>query len=401
MTSSTTVRAMRYGQHAITGLLVVIGVVRAITDGAVPVLVVVGTACFIGWYAAGSVLARRAAGRRRAAIWLVGLALLWCVLVAISVEFIWLAFPLWLLAGHLLPLWPAVVFSVVVLAVVVGAPLVTMGATSSAFVIGPLVGGVFAFGISRGYLQLLKDARERRELIASLVQAQDDMAGLHEELARAQRESGAIEERTRLSRDIHDTIAQGFSAVVLLTRAGQGKAPGESTTILGQIETIALDSLVDVRRIVDALAPTELQEGALAGAIRRMLERLADETGIRTEMHADATLPSLPATVEVALLRTAQSALSNVRLHADAHRVVVNLVDAEDSVRLDIVDDGRGFDLDSWSRRDGSAASGYGLRSMRARMRELGGGLDVESTAGGGTALSAYVPLGSPGEVRR
>lgn len=395
MTMSTPVRAMQFGQHAITGVLIVIGAIRAILDGTAPVLVGAVSLCFAGWYAVGPFLARSTGRRQLATPWLIGLAVLWLGLATVSAEFIWLAFPLWLLAGNLLPLRPAIVFSLLTFAGVVVIPLLKTGGTSYAFIIGPLVGGVFAFGISRGYLQLLTDARERQRLIASLVQAQNDMAGLHEELGRAQRESGAIEERTRLSRDIHDTIAQGLSAIVLITRAGMDKDLAETTTALAQVETIALDSLVDVRRIVSALAPVELQEGALAGALRRMLDRLTAETGIRTEMHADASLPSLPASVEVALLRTAQSALSNVRLHAEASHVVVNLVDAEDSARLDIVDDGRGFDADSWGRSpDGSTASGYGLHSMRARLRELGGGLDIESTKGDGTALSAYVPLG-------
>ncbi|HEY9424759.1 MAG TPA: ATP-binding protein, partial [Microterricola sp.] len=104
------------------------------------------------------------------------------------------------------------------------------------------------------------------------------------------------------------------------------------------------------------------------------------------------SLPALATTVEVALLRTAQSALANVRQHAGASRVVVNLADAGDSVRLDIVDNGSGFDAGAWDTGPGSAG-GYGLHSMRARLRELGGGLDVESAAGEGVALSAHVPL--------
>ncbi|MDN5559306.1 MAG: sensor histidine kinase, partial [Ruaniaceae bacterium] len=95
--------------------------------------------------------------------------------------------------------------------------------------------------------------------------------------------------------------------------------------------------------------------------------------------------------VEVALLRTAQSALANVRLHAQATRVVVSLIDADDSVRLDIIDDGVGFDLNAWERS--ARTSSYGLRFMRARLRELGGGLDVESTPGEGTAISVHLPI--------
>ncbi|MBX3196374.1 MAG: sensor histidine kinase [Microbacteriaceae bacterium] len=393
MTPSASIRAMRYGQHAITVVLFVIGVVRALGGDSSPVLVAVVGLCFSGWYVAGSIFAARAGSRRLAAIWLIGLALVWLGLVVISAEFIWLAFPLWLLAGHLLPLQVAVVFSVAVFAGVAVVPLLKTGMTGYEFIIGPLVGGVFAFAISRGYLQLLKDARERQQLIASLVQAQDEMTGLHEELGRVQRESGATQERTRLSRDIHDTIAQGFSAIVLLARASKDAAA--ALNALEQVETIALDNLVEARRIVGALAPAELDEGALTGALRRMLERLSTETGIQTELHSDASLPALPATVEVALLRTAQSALSNVRIHADARRVVVNLVDAEDAVRLDIVDDGRGFDTRAWCRKVAvPSGAGYGLHSMRARLRELGGGLDIESATGNGTALSAFVPLG-------
>jgi signal transduction histidine kinase len=385
---------MQYGQHVITVLPFVIGVARALGDDSSPVLVAVVGLCFAGWYVAGSIFAARAGSRRLAAIWLVGLALVWLGLVAVSAEFIWLAFPLWLLAGHLLPLPVAVLFSVAVFAGVAVFPLLKTGMTGYEVIIGPLVGGVFAFAISRGYLQLLQDARERQQLIASLVQAQDEMAGLHEELGRVQRESGATQERTRLSRDIHDTIAQGFSAIILLARASHDKDAAAATSALEQVETIALDNLVEARRIVGALAPAVLDEGALSGALRRMLARLSTETGIQAELHSDESLPALPATVEVALLRTAQSALSNVRIHADARRVVVNLVDAEDAVRLDIVDDGRGFDTRAWRRRArGPSRAGYGLHSMRARLRELGGGLDIESAPGDGTALSAFVPL--------
>ncbi len=387
-------RAMRYGQHVITLVLIVICAVRAIVDGTQPVLVLTLSACFGAWYFLGSYLAPRVLSGQLPAIWLLGLAVLWLGLATVSVEFVWLAFPLWLLAGHLLSLRQAIVFSGLVFVVVIAVPLVQTGNTSYAFIIGPLIGGVFALGISRGYLQLLNDARERQQLIASLVQAQNDMASLHEELGRAQRESGAIEERTRLSRDIHDTIAQGLSAVVLITRAGIGKELSDATAALAHIETIALDGLIDVRRIVNALSPAELQHGALANALRRMLDRLTAETGMRTELHADDISTSLPATVEIALLRTAQSALSNVRLHASARRVVVTLDHSDGAARLDIVDDGRGFNIEAWGQVTQPTVSGYGLHSMRDRLRELGGGLDIESTEGDGTALSAHIPVG-------
>ena len=318
--------------------------------------------------------------------------------VAVSAEFVWLAFLLWLLAGHLLPLRWGLLFSGFVLAVVIVAPILHHGTTSYANIFGPLIGGIFAFGISRGYLQLLRDAAERERLVASLTRAQAETAELQDELALAQRHSGAIAERARISRDIHDTIAQALSSIRLLAHAGAGRTEDpDAARTLAQVETLAGDSLADVRRIVAALATAELDDDALAAALQRMLDRIRDETGLQGELHVDDSLPILPTEVEVALLRTAQSALANVRLHARASRVVMSLIDADDTVRLDIIDDGIGFDQPAWEQ-DADAGSSYGLRFMRARLRELGGGLDIESTPGEGTALSIHLPI-RPGQA--
>lgn len=395
-------RSMRAGQLVITLVLVVVGATRALADGTAPAIVLGAALVFSGWYLGGLLLATRTRDERLGAGWLVGLGLIWMGAVAVSSEFVWLAFSLWLLAGYILRVRWALVFSLAVFAVVVGAPIWHHGHTDYANVIGPLVGGIFAFGFARGYVELVREARERQGLVESLLQAQTEMAGLQDELARSQRESGVIAERTRLSRDIHDTIAQGLSSIALLAQGSLGGDRGaEESRVLEQIEALAHDSLTDVRRIVAALSPAELEEGALAGALRRMLDRVHAETGLAVDLHAEQGFPALPTVVEVALLRTAQSALANVRLHAGATRVVVSLVDAGDSVRLDVVDDGRGFDADAWHRsstRGGASGDGgYGLRSMRERLRELGGGLDVESTPGDGTALSAYLPFAAAG----
>lgn len=389
-------RSMRVGQIVIAAVLVVIGAARAIGDGTPVVLAVAAALVFAGWYFGGVLLTTRAQDRRIGTGWMLGLVVIWAGIVTISVEFIWLSFALWLLGGLILRMGWAIVYSLIVFAVVIVAPLMhNNGTTSYANVIGPLVGGLFAFGVSRGYLEMVRESEERQRLVESLMHAQTEMAELQQELARTQRESGAIAERTRLSRDIHDTIAQGFASIGLLSRGALDRdAPPEQGRVFEQIDAISRESLTDVRRIVAALAPAELDEGALAGALARMLERLEAEAGIATELHVDVAFPALPTAVEVALLRTAQSALANVRLHSGAKRVVVNLVDAEHSVRLDIVDDGRGFDASAWDRAGRTTGpSGYGLHSMRDRLRELGGGLEVESASGDGTALSAFAPF--------
>lgn len=413
------------GQHVIAALLATVGVIRALGDGGSPVVAVLAGVCLLACYAAGAMTRAVRGSRSRAGLWLGLLTAIWVAALLVSPEFVWFAFLLWLLAGHLLPWLMAVGYSTGVFALVVAAPLWHHGVTSYANVAGPLIGGIFALGISRGYLRLLADAAERERLVASLRQAQQDMADLQDELALTQRHSGAMAERTRLAHDLHDTIAQSMSSIRLLAHAairdtgavdpaatgagpevaaespGAARRPVESRAAAGdpavatlrQIESLAAEGSRDVRRIVAALAPAELEDGALAAALARMTQRLSEQSGIAVDLHVDGGIAALPAAVEVALLRTAQSALANVRLHSGAGRVIVSLVDDDDEVRLDIIDDGRGFDPAEPHGADAGARTGYGLAFMRSRLRQLGGGLDIESAPGEGVALSAHLPV--------
>ena len=396
--TTVTVRALRWGQHVITAVLVVVCTARALSAGAAPWAQLLTTGLFVVWYAGGPILVRRLP-RPRGSGWLLVLAAWWLLMCAVSAENVWLAFPLWLLAGHLLRLRTTVLFSVALFAVVILRPWWEHGEPSYAGMIGPLIGGAFAVGLSRGQLQLVRDGEERQRLVESLLDAQEEMEQLSGELARSQRAAGVMAERTRLSRDIHDTIAQGLSSILLLARAGTRQHNAEAQHLFGQIEKTAGDNLVEIRRIVGALTPTALEEDSLAAAIDRLLTALTEETGIRTELKADPGLPAVSTTTEVALLRAAQSALANVRQHADAGTVVVSLSAAASSLRLDIVDDGVGFDPGQLPAAGARLGGGYGLRAMRARLRELGGGLEVESESGHGTAVAVHVPLAARTEV--
>jgi signal transduction histidine kinase len=216
----------------------------------------------------------------------------------------------------------------------------------------------------------------------------------------AQREAGVLEERGRLSREIHDTLAQGFSSIVLLARAAgeDGTAAGRRGELVDQIRSTAADNLGEARRIVAALAPPDLAEHGLAAALGRLLAALHTATGVETDLRVEGGLPPMPTAAEVTLLRVAQSALANVRAHSGAGRVVVTLSAAEGEVRMDVLDDGRGFDATGWAARPGpSEAGGYGLRAMRARLRAAGGDLEVESEPGEGTVVSASLPVPGPG----
>ncbi|HLS01630.1 MAG TPA: sensor histidine kinase, partial [Beutenbergiaceae bacterium] len=204
---------------------------------------------------------------------------------------------------------------------------------------------------------------------------------LQDELALMQRHAGEVAERARLAREIHDTVAQELSSIRLLTRAALD-APEDPRHTLEQVEDLAARTSREVRDIIAALTPQELQDQALPSAITRVAGRFDDH--IDLTVHTE-DIPTLPPQHEVALLRTCQSALSNVARHANATRVTVTLTRVGDSIRLDVRDDGIGFDPES--------GQGYGLRFMRERLTDLGGGLDVESAPNAGTALSAHVPI--------
>ena len=392
-THSTTARWLRLGQHALLAALALVCLTRAVAAGTHPAAEVGGLLAFVAWYLVGLPLGRRGVG---GGTWFVVLTLLWVGLVLISPENVWLAFPLWLLAGHLLPLGAGIAVSVAVLVVVVAEPLRQHGSTPFAAVIGPLIGMVVALGVARAQMALVRDGLERQRLIASLYAAQEETAALTEELARVQRAEGVTSERTRLSRDIHDGIAQGFSSILLLTRAARSETdPERLRAILGQLESSAADGLEESRRVVGALAPADLDEGSLTGAVRRVTERFAEESGVPARVAVAGELSPMPTTAEVTLLRCVQGALANVRAHADASQVVVSLDETADSVRVDVVDDGRGFDTATWwaEAPDAVGEGGYGLRATRARLREIGGGLAVESSPGEGTAVSAWIPI--------
>lgn len=387
--------------HVLFLVLVTVGVARSLATGAPRVWLAVSVAALLGWYAVGLVLARRP-DRGSATWWLVGLTLAWLGTVVVSSENVWVAVSLWLLAGHFLRIGWAVAYTAVVLATLLGFQMHDSTPMGSAAVLGPTIGAVFSLAVSIGQHRLVRDGIERQRLYDSLVRAQAESEELHAELAAAQHESGVLSERTRLAGEIHDGLAQTFSSILMTARSAAGSDPQQMAVALSSVEAAAVDGLEESRRVVAAIAPRDLADTGLTAALRRTLSALTEQTGLATDLHVDGELSALPTTIEVALLRVAQGALANVRQHAGASRVVVTLTDTGEAVRLDIVDDGAGFDPDQVSERGTDPThGGYGLRSSRARLRALGGGLDVESAPGDGTALTAYVPLKPPTEVTR
>ena len=380
------VRQHTWLQHLSSALLLLICLIRAIQDlsekwrpgQGIGLVLLVGV--LVATYLIGPRFVRSQSSPRLASmIWLSMIALLWVVLVLISAEFIWLAFVLWMLAGHVLNLAAGISFSVIVLFLAIAIPWTQSGPPHAAAIIGPGVGMLFAFGVSRGQLQLIHLAQERADLLTSLIRAQD-------ELAVSQREAGALAERTRLSRDIHDTLAQGFASILLLARAGLS-TDSDSEQLLTQIARTAGENLEESRRIVAALTPAALEEQPLVAALDRLATRLEEETGISTHLETTG-VPTLAIEQEIAMLRVAQSALANVRQHSAAQQVQISVSADDDILTLSVIDDGHGFD----AQRKPDSESGYGLAAMRTRLAELGGHLEV-STSTTGTTLLATVPI--------
>ena len=339
----------------------------------------------IGLYAVGT------ATRWHSPWWLAGLTAIWLGLVAISPENLWIAFSLWLLAGQILTIRFATGYVLLTLAVLMATYATHQGGLTMPEILGPSIGAFFALIVSRGQIQLVRESADKQRLVDSIIAAQAETEHLQTELAAAHREAGAQAERTRLSGDIHDTLAQGFSSIVLLARAGKAQDEAGLRHLLTQIESTAGAGLAQAREVVAALAPSELADTGLPAALKRLADALHEQTGITAEVRTDGDLAQIPTALEVALLRTAQGALANVRRHARPGRVVLSLSGTDDAITLDVADDGVGYDP-STERISSPQRGGYGLAASRTRLQELGGSLDIDSAPGEGTTLTAIIP---------
>jgi signal transduction histidine kinase len=237
--------------------------------------------------------------------------------------------------------------------------------------------------------QALAEAREANSrLEASLA----ENAGLHEQLLIQAREAGVLDERQRMAREIHDTIAQGLTGIITQLQAAEQAAddPGGWRRHFAAATMLARESLTEARRSVEALRPEPLEVGRLGDALTKVAERWTGLHGIPVQVTVTGTGVPMPPEAEVALLRTAQEALANISHHAEASRVWMTLSYLEHQVALDVGDDGRGFDPSApVSPKENG---GFGLLAMRQRIEGIAGTLQVESEPGGGTTLSACVP---------
>jgi signal transduction histidine kinase len=243
------------------------------------------------------------------------------------------------------------------------------------------------------YRALDLESRARQDLLDRLVDAQ-------QELAEEQRRTGALAERTRLSREIHDSVGQGLSSINLLLQAAEQDWETHASRAREHVGTAAVtarDGLDEVRRVVRDLAPADLDVGGPASALPAALERVAvlAPSGPPVEVRVDGDPVQVPPPVAAALVRTARGALANAYEHAQAGRVVLTLTYHHDEVVLDVRDDGRGFDPEHVHAR---GSRGWGLTGIQQRAALLGGVALVESAPGEGTTVSVRFPLAEGGD---
>jgi signal transduction histidine kinase len=234
---------------------------------------------------------------------------------------------------------------------------------------------VFAVSMGLWISGIIRQSVERRATIAEL---EDTRA----ELAEVSHRAGMLAERERLAREIHDTLAQGFTSVVVLLELAESDVdtdPAAARRRLVTARETARQNLAEARGLVAALSPADLQVAPLPEALGRLAERFHAETGLPASFSACGPVRPLAANQEVVLLRSAQEALANVRKHAGASEVTVTLRFDGTGAVLSVADDGGGFD-------PAAPTAGFGLAGMRRRVEEIGGALTIHSGPGGTTA---------------
>lgn len=386
-------RALDTGIAALTVALLLVslgGVFRMHISQAVTLVLLIIT--FGGIYSFGALHLRRWNAIARV-LWMFALTAVWVAAMFLTPVAVYWVFILFFLFMRAFNGWYGVVGVVGVLAISILVQIpdgLTLGG-----VMGPTVSALVVIMITYAFKVIARVSAEREALIQELVDTQ-------EALALKEREAGVVQERQRLAHEIHDTVAQSLSSIQMLLHAAErdlmstGLEREELASPLRRIEVArhsASDNLAETRAMIAALTPAPLSETSLPEALERIAGSFAQAGEMDITVDVDGQPRQLPMRVEAGLLRIAQGAVGNVVKHSGASMARVTLTFAPDEVRLDVVDNGRGFDVDALPERP-SGLGHLGLDAMRTRARELGGELIIESAPSGSTALSIVVPDG-------
>ena len=205
-----------------------------------------------------------------------------------------------------------------------------------------------------------------------------------------------LEERNRMARDMHDTLAQGFTGVIVqLEAVEEAMSKDQAVKASGHLNRagdLARESLREARRSVQALRPQALEEKQLSEALKDLIEKMTRGTTVHAKFTLQGKRRKLPPEWETNLLRIGQEVLTNVLRHARANEFKVLLVFDSSEIRLELRDNGCGFNP---QRKH----EGFGLQGMRERAEGMGGQLTIQSAPGKGTAISIVLPVANTAEL--
>ncbi len=394
----------RIGWHAVyVGLLVVLAVASAVEpDLTSPERVrsLLLIAALGGWYA---LLGVRVLGGVRPGLGLVYLAGAWSL---------WLALVSTHPTGYLLlivllpQVWAVTATATAAISVTVVAVLGiaalqaaaggwTASAVADAATFGAINGAISCL-LGLWVTGIIRESDRRAELIAELERTRT-------ELAAAEHQRGVLTERERLAGEIHDTLAQSFTSILMLAQSAESvldSDPAVTRARLAMVERSARDGLAQARSLVAARGPADLETATLADAVHRVVRGVGEELGLSAEVRVEGDTRALPADSEVVVLRATQEAMANIRKHAAARSVRVSLRYLLDAAVLEVSDDGPGFDRAAEElfarfvrgRAVTAAGSGIGLAVVAELVRAHGGTYEAGSSPLGGALVRLHLP---------
>jgi signal transduction histidine kinase len=319
---------------------------------------------------------------------IIGDIILWFVLVNISLAYYIALFGLFAQVFRHLPIRYAAISAILMTAATVFEQLADID--QSFTLTNPTIWLFLFMGLAAIILgiwvsAIIEQSTQRRQLI-------EQLEATRAELAASERREGVLEERQRLAREIHDTLAQGFTSIVLSLEAAEQALPNDLDKLhkhFDQARSTARASLDQARRVIQDLRPELLEQHSLVEAIERLAVRWKRESGIPVTATITGNPIPLHPNIEVTLLRSTQEALNNIRKHAQATDVQLTISYMDDVVILDVQDNGVGLNGAAPSPLSG----GFGLQAMRERVEQCGGFVTLESDSGEGTTLVLSIPL--------
>lgn len=343
--------------HVLVAVLLGAGLLSAHTADQLDAVTIALVAVFAGVYLAGTVWNNhtRALPQPAAQAWLAVIIAFWVLLGLRTNAFVWLEFPLVILAQLLLPAG----FGLAVAALLLCATLTrTVPDAGWAGLIGPTIGTLLAVFIVYAYQALRQETEHYKAL---------------------EHAAGVAEERARLSREVHDTMAQGLSSIVLLGRA-LDKQLGDNAAARATLDTIratAAENLAAARRFVAVNAPPAAPLPARLAELATSAQQRQRALGrtLTVQVNADTDVPEPAAGV---IERVVREGLSNIERHSRADLAVITVDTTGDTATVDVYDNGEGI----------TGVEGFGLRGLHARVSEAGGTLTID-----GSVLAASIPL--------